>query len=111
MIDRLDMTTGNIIRLLADLTAFGIVGLSIKPVYEALKNREWTTLPVIGVPFLLGSYILSERVKNNGVNHLTVEESYDIFKEDFGELYGDLVQGYDEEDYQDYEEEEAEGVY
>ena len=110
LFNRLNMTTGNIVRLLADATAVGIVAFSVKPIYEALKGREWNTLPIIGVPFLLGTYILSERTHNGGINYIDLEESYDLVVEDFGELYSDLVHGGDYEDY-DYDEEEAEGVY
>ena len=110
LFDRLNMTTGNIVRLLADATAVGIVAFSAKPIYEALKGREWNNLPIIGVPFLLGTFVLSERTLNNGVNYIDLEESYDLVAQDFGELYTDLVHGGDYSDY-DYDEEEAEGVY
>lgn len=107
--DRLNLTTGNIVRLLADATAVGIVAFSVKPIYDALKGREWNTLPIIGVPFLLGTYILSERTLNNGVNYIDLENGYDLVTEDLGELYTDLVHGDDYDDY--YDEEEAEGYY
>ena len=106
LFDRLNMTTGNIVRLLADATAVGIVAFSAKPIYEALKGREWNTLPIIGVPFLLGTFVLSQRTMSGGVNYVDLEESYDLVVEDFGELYTDLVHGGDY-----YDEGEAEGVY
>ena len=108
LFDRLNMTTGNIVRLLADATAVGIVAFSAKPIYEALKGREWNTLPLIGVPFLLGTFVLSQRTLSGGVNYIDLEESYDLVVEDFGELYTDLVHG---GSVMEYDEEEAEGVY
>lgn len=108
LFNRINLTTGNIVRLLADATAVGIVAFSAKPIYEALKGREWNSLPIIGVPFLLGTYILSERTHNSGINYIDLDESYDLVVEDFGELYSDLVHG---GDYDDWDEEEAEGVY
>ena len=107
LLTRLNMTSGNIVRLLADATAIGIVAFSVKPIYEALKGREWNSLPIIGVPFLLGTFILSERA-DVGTNYVDVEDGYLMVRDDFGELYGDLVHGGDD-DY--YDEEEAEGVY
>jgi len=107
ILTRLNMTSGNIVRLLSDATAIGIVAFSVKPIYDALKGREWNTLPIIGVPFLLGTYILSERA-DMPPNYVDLEDGYRMITEDIGELYVDLVQG---EDYYDFDEEEAEGYY
>ena len=112
LLTRLNMTTGNIVRLLADATAVSIVAFSVKPIYEALKGREWNTLPIIGVPFLLGTFILAERAGHGETlpNYVDVEDGYLIVRDDFGELYKDLVHGGSFDD-DDYDEEEAEGVY
>jgi len=115
ILHRLNLTSGNIVRILTDATAVGIVAFSAKPIFDALKGREWNTLPVIGVPFLLGTFILSQRA-STAVNYVDVEDAFGIVVEDFGELYTDLVHedtGYfeDDEDDEDFDEEEAEGYY
>ena len=63
ILHRLNLTSGNIVRILTDATAVGIVAFSAKPIFDALKGREWNSLPVIGVPFLLGTFILSQRAR------------------------------------------------
>ena len=50
ILHRLNLTSGNIVRILTDAAAVGIVAFSAKPIFDALKGREWNTLPVIGVP-------------------------------------------------------------
>ena len=107
---RLNNASGNIIRLLADATAVGIVAFSAKPIFDALKGREWNTLPIIDTPFLLGTYVLSHRMSNI-TNFVDVSDGLTLMQEDFGELYTELVHGWSDEDDEDYDEEEAEGVY
>jgi len=110
ILTRLNITSGNIVRLLSDATAIGIVAFSVKPIYDALKGREWNTLPIIGVPFLLGTYILSERGMMP-TNYVDLEDGYRMIEEDVGSLYSDLVYG-DSYDYGfEIHEEEAEGYY
>ncbi len=110
ILHRLNLTSGNIVRILTDATAVGIVAFSAKPIFDALKGREWNSLPVIGVPFLLGTFILSQRA-DVSTNYIDVEDAVGIVVEDFGELYGDLVYDNDYDDDEDFDEEEAEGYY
>ena len=45
---RMDSFAGDSVKLLADLTALGIVAFSIRPIFNTLKNQQWDTLPIVG---------------------------------------------------------------
>ncbi len=91
MFGRMDSFAGDSVKLLADLTALGIVAFSIRPIFNTLKNRQWDTLPVVGVPFLLGTFVLAARSGHMETNYVDVSDAIDIVRDDFSDLYEDVV--------------------
>jgi hypothetical protein len=85
MFGRMDSFAGDSVKILADLTALGIVAFSIRPIFMTLKNRQWDTLPIVGVPFLLGTFVLAAR------SYVDVSDAIDIIRDDFSDLYEDVV--------------------
>ena len=91
MFGRMDSFAGDSVKILADLTALGIVAFSIRPIFNTLKNRQWDTLPVVGVPFLLGTFVLAARSGHMETNYVDVSDAIDIVRDDFSDLYEDVV--------------------
>ena len=88
---RMDSFAGDSVKLLADLTALGIVAFSIRPIFNTLKNQQWDILPVVGVPFLLGTFVLAARSGHMETNYVDVSDAIDIVRDDFSDLYEDVV--------------------
>lgn len=88
---RIDSFAGDSVKLLADLTALGIVAFSIRPIFNTLKNRNWDILPTVGVPFLLGTFVLAARSGHMETNYVDVSDAIDIVRDDLGDLYDDAV--------------------
>jgi len=88
---RMDSFAGDSVKLLADLTALGIVAFSIRPIFNTLKNQQWDSLPVVGVPFLLGTFVLAARSGHMETNYVDVSDAIDIVRDDFSDLYEDVV--------------------
>lgn len=90
LLTRANAFAGDTVKILADLTAMGIVFFSIRPIYNALKSRSWDTLPVIGVPFLLGTFVLAAR-SGDEVNYFDPSDAYDVVMDDVSDLYEDIT--------------------
>jgi hypothetical protein len=90
MLARANAFAGDTVKILADLTAMGIVFFSIRPIYEALKSRSWNTLPVIGVPFLLGTFVLAAR-SGDEVNYVDFSDAYDVVVDDVSDIFEDVT--------------------
>ena len=88
---RMDSFAGDSVKLLADLTALGIVAFSIRPIFDTLKNRNWDTLPIVGVPFLLGTFVLAARSGHMETNYVDVSDAIDIVRDDLSDLYEDVI--------------------
>ncbi len=88
---RMDAFAGDSVKLLADLTALGIVAFSIRPIFNTLKDQQWDTLPIVGVPFLLGTFVLAARSGHMETNYVDVSDAIDIVRDDFSDLYEDVV--------------------
>jgi hypothetical protein len=91
MFGRMDSFAGDTVKLLADLTALGIVAFSIRPIFNTLKDQNWDALPVVGVPFLLGTFVLAARSGHMETNYVDVSDAIDIVRDDLGDLYEDVV--------------------
>tara|TARA_B100000683_G_C12504628_1_gene558721 strand:- start:3237 stop:3539 length:303 start_codon:yes stop_codon:yes gene_type:complete len=90
-LNRIDSFAGDSVKLLADLTALGIVAFSVRPIFNTIKNQEWDTLPLIGVPFLLGTFVLAARSGHMETNYVDVSDAIDIVRDDISDLYEDVV--------------------
>jgi len=91
MLNRINYFAGDTVKLLADLTAMGLVFFSVRPIYNTLKDRQWDSLPLIGVPFLLGTFVLAAR-SGDEVNYVDFSGAYDVVMDDVSDLY-DYITG------------------
>jgi hypothetical protein len=60
-IGRLNILIGDLFAFAATGVAIGAVVFSIKPLYQTIKDRKWSDLPLLSVPFLIGTYMIDKQ--------------------------------------------------
>lgn len=106
---------GRINILLADLFGFvatgvalGAVVFSVKPLYQTIKDRKWSDLPLLSVPFLIGTYMINLQYEDDTLNttpavfaSTLLDSGLEIFDD---QLNWDEIFGDDDGDWDDDEE-------